>query len=159
MNKILAIAILSVSAIAGCHGQVPPATTHVVNLTLTPPASCTSGCTYAIFRCSASASVCADTTNTAWSEITSPTTRFSGTAYTDSSASGLTAFYVAETYQGGAHSGPSNTVGPLVVPASPLAPVVNGTAAQMEKPLQSIDPGNPQVAKLELKAVVSPAGQ
>lgn len=139
---------------AGCRGQVPPATTHVVNITITPPAGCT-GCTYAIFRCSLSASACGDTSNVAWSEITSASTRISGTSYTDSTASGLTAYYVAETYQSGAHSGPSNTVGPLVVPASPLAPVVNGVTAGIVKPaLKAIDPGDPQVAKLELKAVV-----
>lgn len=155
MKKILAAAALSIFAIAGCNGQIPPPTNHVVNLTITPPSGCTSGCTYAIFRCSASAAACADTTNTAWSEITNSSNRISGTTYTDSGASGLTAFYAAETYLSGSHSGPSNIVGPLVVPPSPLAPVVNGTAAQMVKPaLQSIDPGNPQVARLELKAEV-----
>jgi hypothetical protein len=87
--------------------------------------------------------------------LTSATTRISGTAYTDNTASGLTAFYAAQTYQSGAHSGASNIVGPLVVPASPLAPVVNGTAADLVRPaLKPIESGDPQVAKLELKAVV-----
>lgn len=157
MRKILALALFAVASVAGCHGQIPPPTTHVVNLTLTPPASCTtaSPCTFAFYRCSGSSSACADTTNTAWSEITSPTTRVSGNSYTDSNASGLTAYYAAVTFQGTAHSGPSNIVGPLTIPASPLAPTVNGTTAQAEPlPLKAIDPGNPQVATLELKAVL-----
>lgn len=146
--------ILSIFA-AGCHGQVPPPTSHVVNITITPPANCT-GCSFAIYRCSASATACGDTTNIAWSEITASATRPTGTSYVDDKASGMTAYYVAETYDSkGAHSGPSNTVGPLVVPASPLAPGLNGTAAEMVKPaLKAIDPGTPQVARLELKAVV-----
>lgn len=157
MKKILAVAILSLAAVCGCRGQIPPASTHVVNITITPPSSCTaaSPCTYAIFRCSASATACGDTTNVAWTEITSSSTRISGTSYTDNNAAGLTAFYAAETYQSGGHSGASNIVGPLAVPASPLAPVVNGATADLVKPaLKAIDPGTPQVAKLELKAVV-----
>lgn len=156
MKKFLIPALLAIATV-GCHGQIPPPTTHVVNLTITAPAGCTtsSPCTYAIYRCSASASACADTTNTAWAEITNSANRISGTSYTDSSASGLTAYYAALTYQGASHSGASNVVGPLSVPPSPLAPVVNGTTAQGDqKPLKAIEPGDPQVAKLELKAVV-----
>lgn len=155
MKKFLFPALLALVA-AGCHGQIPPPTTHVVNLTITAPAGCTSSspCTYAIYRCSASATACADTTNTAWAEITNSANRISGTSYTDSSAAGLTAFYAAAAYQGAGHSGASNIVGPFVVPASPLAPIVNGSTAQAKEPLQAIDPGSPQVATLDLKAVL-----
>ena len=160
MRRLAFVAVLLVSV--GCHGQVPPASNHVVNLTWTAPTpsgswtGCTTAapCVYGVYRCSASASTCASTTNTAWSEITSATTRVSGTSYSDSSANGLTAYYVVKTFQGTASSDPSNMAGPLTVPAVPLAPNVNGTVADL-KPLAPVPSGEgPVMAMVTLRAVV-----
>jgi hypothetical protein len=41
----------------------------------------------------------------------------------------LTACYIVQTEQGTAVSGPSNTAGPLVIPANPLAPSITGSEA------------------------------
>ena len=121
MRRLAFVAVVLLAA--GCHAQVPPATNHVVNLTWTAAqpsgawAGCTSAapCTYGVYRCSASAATCASTSNTAWSEVTSATTRVSGTSYSDSSANGLTAFYVVKTFQGASSSDPSNMAGPLTL--------------------------------------------
>lgn len=150
MKKLLATLAFLALAI-GCKAQIPPATTHTVVLTWTAPVAnstwtgCTTSapCVYAIYRCSGSATACGDTTNSAWSEITTSTTRVSGTTYTDATASGLTAYYAAVTYQGTAHSGASNTAGPFVVPGSPLAPQLGaGSVAENDGAPAPIPPSS-----------------
>lgn len=131
MRKFLGI-LLALAAI-GCHAQVPPATAHSVQLSWTAPSAtgswggCTTAapCLYAVYRCSASASTCANTSSTSWTEITAASSRPSGTSYTDATAAGLTVYYVVETVQGSSNSGASNIAGPNTVPGSPLAPAVN----------------------------------
>lgn len=160
--KKIALAALLIAA--GCRAQVPPPTNHVVNLTWTAPVAnstwtgCTTSapCVYAVYRCSASAATCANTSNTAWQEITTTSTRPSGTAYTDATANGLTAYYVVVTVQGSASSGPSNTAGPLVVPGVPVAPALGvGSVAQNNPPLIAIPSSEPTMAMaMNLKAHV-----
>lgn len=131
---------------AGCHAQVPPASTSTVNLSWTAPAAsggwagCTTAapCTYAIYRATfATASACPASTNTAYTEVTNPAARPSGTTFTDATASG-TVCYIGETVQGAANSGPSNTAGPATVAGVPLAPTL-GTpvVAQTLQPASS----------------------
>jgi hypothetical protein len=168
MKRILAILIVMVAAaVAGCHAQVPPATSHVVNLSWTAPAAngtwsgCTAAapCAYAVFRCSAGATTCGDTTASAWKEITTGTTRAAGTTYTDPTAGGLTAFYVVETVQGGANSGASN-ITTVTVPGTPLAPTLSQpTSAQDLMPqvrpaLPNPDPQLAMAAPMKLTARV-----
>ena len=146
MKKLASLVCLGVFALGvGCRAQVPPASNHVVNLTWTAPAStgtwsgCTTSnpCVYAVYRCSSGATICGDTSQSAWKEITTIATRPSGTAYTDSTAAGLTAYYVVETVQGSSNSGPSNTTVPLTVPGTPTAPLIGAptTAENVGAPL------------------------
>jgi hypothetical protein len=140
MKKSVAVLFAIALIAVGCRAQVPPATSHVVSLTWTAPAAnsgwsgCTSSapCVYAVYRCSAGATTCADTTQSAWKEITSSTTRPSGMSYTDNTASGLTAYYIVETVQAGSNSAPSNTTTPITVPGSPLAPSLSQPTVAME---------------------------
>ena len=151
MKRVLSLLaffpLLAVSA--GC--QVPaPSKGANVNLTWTAPAAgsnwagCTtsSPCLYAVYR--AAGTTCPATTSTAWTEITTPATRPSGTTYQDTTASGLTACYNVETVQASQNSAPSNTAGPLAVPGVPLAPALGTpTAAALVKPAL---PNDPQMA-------------
>ncbi len=131
MKKILAI-LLSLGVVAGCHAQVPPATSHAVDLTWTAPAAsstwggCTTAapCVYAVYRCTGTASACGTLSSTAWAEVTTAATRPGGTSYSDTTVSGGTSYtYAVETVQGPEYSGPSNTT-TAAVPATPLAPAI-----------------------------------
>lgn len=140
----------------GCHAQVPPATSHSVNLNWTAPAATSSwsGCTvaapcvYAVYRCSASAATCANTSSTSWAEITTPSTRPSGTTYSDTTASGLTANYIVETFQGTANSAPSNSV-TFTIPGVPIAPAINGSVAANAMPSLGVPAPTVQLASKE----------
>jgi hypothetical protein len=142
---------------AGCHGQVPP-TNHTVSLTWTAPsasggwAGCTvaAPCTYVISRVTVTGSSCPSTTGTNYTPInqSNPATT---TSLTDSSASGLTVCYIAQTLQGSAVSNPSNTAGPLTVPPNPLAPSLNDGTVSEAKPLE---PNSEEVAVIHLTAKV-----
>lgn len=148
---LLAAALIS----AGCHGQVPPASTHVVDVTWTAPTATagwtgcttTAPCVYAVYRCTDTAANCASTSSTSWKEITTPASRPSSTSFTDSNAAGLTAYYNVETVQGSANSAPSNTVGPLTVPAAPGAPSLGNPAIASNSPERAL-PQESQLAKL-----------
>lgn len=124
----------------GCaHGQVAP-TNHQVALTWTAPAAsgswagCTPSapCTYVISRITVTGSTC-PAANVATPNYTplNASSAVSTTSYNDTSASGLTACYIAQTEQGSAVSGPSNVAGPFVVPANPLAPSLTGAEASV----------------------------
>lgn len=136
MKRIFAtLTILALALAAGCHAQVPPASPgYNVNLTATAPvptgnwAGCTASapCTYAVYR--AAGATCPVTSSTAWSEITNAASRPSTPAFTDTTATGLTACYDMETVQSGQNSAPSNVAGPVIVPGIPLAPTL-GTPA------------------------------
>jgi hypothetical protein len=135
MKKLLFL--LPFLALTACHAQLPP-TTHSVALTWTAPTSpaCTTAapCTYVIsrFQGTTCAAVNLTTPNYTPLNSSSPT---SDTKFTDTGAAGTTACYIAQTLQGGAVSLPSNTAGPLVVPASPGAPSTpNGTVADLVQP-------------------------
>lgn len=146
--RLFSLMALIGSALAlGCHGQVPAASSKVVNLTWSASTSCVAGqpaCNYAVYRAAASSGTCPVTTSTAWSEVTTSTTRPSGLAYTDPTAQGLTVCYNVETVQGSANSGPSNTVGPFQVPGTPTAPGLNQpTVAQNAAPNQALPAAKP----------------
>lgn len=141
--KKLSILILALAAILPGCAQVPPATTHSVTLTWSAPASSstwtgcttTAPCVYAVYRCTGSATTCGTLSSTAWSEITTATTRPSGTTYADTAVTGGGVFtYAVETVQGLDNSGPSNTT-TATVPETPVAPSI----------------GSPTVSKLETK--------
>jgi hypothetical protein len=138
MKKLLLL--LPFLALTACHAQLPP-TTHSVALTWTAPTSpaCTTGspCTYVLSRISVSGTgpcPAVNVTTPNYSPLNSANP-VSTLSYTDTSAAGTTACYIAQTLQGGAVSQPSNTAGPFVVPASPGAPSTpNGTVADLIQP-------------------------
>jgi hypothetical protein len=159
MQKSLLSVIVMAASLAGCHAQVPPATGYKVSLSWTAPVAgsgwtgctTTAPCVYAVYRCTATASTCGSTVNTAWSELTAPATRPSGTAYTDTTvASGVTAYYAVETVQGSANSGASNVV-TMIVPGVPSAPALNTpTTAMTVRPALPLGIPEPTVyAKLQ----------
>jgi hypothetical protein len=128
----------------GCgHAQVTP-TNHQVALSWSAPAAsgtwagCTTSapCTYIISRLNVTGTTCpaanVSTLNYTPLNTSSPATT---TSYNDTSASGLTACYIAQTEQGTAVSGPSNVAGPFVVPANPLAPSLTGAEAALAPPV------------------------
>jgi hypothetical protein len=143
MRKLLFL--LPFLSLTACHAQVPP-TTHSVNLTWTAPIA--SGgwtgcgtpntCTYVVSRLTLAAGKTAcDPVNLTTPNYTplNSSSPVSATSFTDTGAVGTTACYIAQTEQGGAVSQPSNTAGPLTVPASPGAPSTpNGTVADLIQP-------------------------
>lgn len=126
MLILASLGFLSLTACPG-HGQVPP-TTSTVTLTITAPAGCSSGCTYVYSRAlvPSASTACPASTGTSYSPLnaSSPAT---GLTYTDSTASGDFACYIAQTEQSGLVSTPSNIVGPETVPAQPTAPNLSGS--------------------------------
>lgn len=158
MKKIFsAVAFLALAI--GCRGQVPPATTHVVNLAWTAPAPTVvngvttwpgcgtvapqTPCNYGVYKCTGTPAQCADTTTNLWSEITTAATRPSVTAFVDTTAIGQVS-YVVKTFQGTSSSGGSN-VANVVVPGVPTAPALSSpTVAQETKPaLPALDRADP----------------
>lgn len=126
----------------GCaHAQVTP-TAYQVDLSWTAPvasgtwAGCgnPSTCTYVVSRYTFTATDKAcPTPNTTTANYTplNAAAPVSVLTLNDTTASGTTACYIAQTEQGSpaAVSQPSNVLGPLVVPGSPLAPALGGAAA------------------------------
>ncbi len=150
MKRFSILILILASALPGCT-QVPPATTHSVSLTWTAPAassawagcSTTAPCVYSVYRCTGTATACGTLSSTAWTEITTTTTRPSGTAYTDTNVTGGGVFtYAVETVQGPDNSGPSNTT-TATVPGTPVAPAI----------------GTPTVAKLETQPLPAATGE
>lgn len=150
MRKLFAV-LATLALTAGCRAQIPPASKgQSVALTWSAPTATSSwgGCTtsapcvYAVYRCSAGATTCADTTNAAWAEITTATTRPSGTSYTDTSAIGLTVWYNVETVQGTQNSAPSNIAGPFSPQGPPGMPgnITGGTQTALAPELRSLGP-------------------
>ncbi len=134
MRKIFFPLVVALVVAVGCHGQVPAATQHSVTLSWTAPSAgsawggCTTAlpCVYAVYRCAGTATSCPapPTSSTSWAEITTPTTRPSGTTYVDTAVTGGTAYtYVVETVQASTNSGPSNTT-TANVPQTPVAPSI-----------------------------------
>ena len=138
--KKFALLILALVAV-GCHGQVPPATSHSVSLSWGAPASSgtwsgctpTAPCVYSVWRCAGSATACGTLSSTAWAEVTTSTTRPSATSYVDSTvAAGISYTYAVETVQGSDNSGPSNTT-TANVPQTPVAPSLGSPAIAREE--------------------------
>ena len=160
LRRFTLLTPLAVFAALGCHAQVPPPTSHVVNLSWNAPTAsstwtgCTAAnpCTYAVYRCS---STCSDTTKPAWTEVTNPNARPSGLTFVDPTASGLTVNYIVETVQGGANSAPSNTT-TVTVPGIPLAPAVSAptVASTSERPVVNPFDAKPQLAELRRPGAV-----
>ena len=136
MDRRIALALSVLIFAAGCahpsNAQVPPASKGSnVNLTwgLQPNTTC-AGCTFAVYaETLASGAQCDAFGSASWSEITTPATRPTALAYTDSGSSGMIKCYNVEAicptcgFNGGpANSDPSNTAGPVTVPGPPLAP-------------------------------------
>lgn len=143
-TKIVMIAAaIAIAFTAGCHAQVPPATTHSVVLTWGAPVptatwlGCGTGtgqspCVYAVYKC---ATNCGSTSNSTWTEITTAATRPSALTFTDSAPGAGTVNYDVETVQGTAHSDPSN-VATVTVPGTPVAPPLgNPSVSQLALPL------------------------
>lgn len=144
MKRLLLLSI--VAFVTGCHAQVAP-TSYQVDLAWTAPVAsgswtgCTTAapCTYVISRLTVAAGVTAcpavnlTTPNYTPLNSASPT---SDVKFVDTGAVGTSACYTAQTEQGTAVSNPSNVAGPIVVPASPLAPSLSApTAVADAKPL------------------------
>lgn len=158
-RKLAALAILALG-FAGCHAQVPPASTgYEVIVTGQVPqpagnwAGCGAGqpqCTYAVYAETITGTTCDPTTSKNYQEITNPAARPTTPSFTDSLTTGLTRCYDMETVQSGANSAPSNVAGPVVSPGIPLAPALNTPTPQeamLDKPAAA---GNPELAlKLE----------
>lgn len=170
MKRVLPLLLLLLPLaipVTAC-GQMPPSSWEV-SLTWTAPAPAGSwagcgvgqpSCTYVISRATiaASGSTCPATTGTAYTPLnqSSPAT---GTVYNDTTSSGLTVCYIAQTLQGGAVSQPSNVAGPFVVPGSPLPPNVTGNlvAGLGSGPLPSAPGPQLAMAKPMLMGRVVPA--
>lgn len=139
MRRIIVVSLFILVALVmvnGCHAQVAPTNTVVV-LTWTQPSpsgswsGCTasSPCTYVISRASSVAGACPATTGTNYTPL-NQSSPASGLTYTDMSVSGSTLCYIAQTLQSGLVSMPSNTAGPFVIPANPVAPAITGATQQ-----------------------------
>jgi hypothetical protein len=152
---------------AGCKAQLPTPTSYVVNLTWVAPVpasgstwvGCVSAspCSYVVSRCAGSAATCVTSNSAAWTQLNQASPAI-GTSYTDSTAAGLTAYYVVNTVQTGANpgtSGPSNETTAQVVPASPLAPTLGAPTltASLVKPALPTQTA-PQMAALHLTATL-----
>lgn len=140
----LALGLLAV----GCgHAQVTPTSYQVDLAWVAPVASgswlgCGTGqpaCSYVMSRLTVAAGATAcpavnlSTPNYAPLNTATPA---AGLTFVDTGAVGTTACYIVQTLQGTAVSNPSNVAGPLVVPASPLAPTLSApTAVADAKPL------------------------
>ena len=125
MKKLLALLALAPLALftIGCPAQVPPSQPATATVTWTAPASCTaaSPCTFVISRAPVTGTTCPPTTGTAYTPLNQASPS-SGTSYTDTTAAGVNGCWIGHTLQAGLVSGPSNSVGPLAVPAVPTAP-------------------------------------
>ena len=118
------LALAFIALAAGCKSQVPPSN-HTVLLTWTAPAtgcSVSTPCAYVLSRATVTGTTCPATTGTAYTPL-NQSAPVSALTYTDSTASGLSVCYIAQTVQGSAVSFPSNTAF-IVVPANPLAPAL-----------------------------------
>lgn len=153
---------LSAGALTACHAQVPP-TTHSVALTYQAPVPVSGGiwqtpcgtatgespCTYILSRIAvaAGATGCPVPSGTITYTPLNSSSPATGLTYTDSSATGAVC-YIAQAVQLGTIGGPSNTAGPLTVPANPGAPTMgNGTVTKLDKPQAPMPPSSdPQVA-------------
>jgi len=163
MKRFAILLICSLIVGVGCHAQVPPATSHVVDLVWTAPTAnstwtgCTTSapCTYAIYRAPTSAGSCPASTNSGYVEVTNPGSRPSGTTFVDTTAGGLTVCYIAETVQGSSNSGPSNTTAAITVPGTPTAPALGNptAAANQGLPLPMVRP-LPEVASASAPAEI-----
>lgn len=158
MKRLFPLLLIVVAFGCKSGAQIPP-TSHSVTLTWTGP--CTAGqtasqCGYVISSAVISGSSCPATTGTNYTPIQSQSAPLTATTYTDTSVTGKTVCYVAQTIEGGAVSNPSNTAGPFTVPANPTAPALNGTQASIEQhKADSLPAPDPQIAKVEnLKAFV-----
>jgi len=164
MSKIAMLLFLAVVAF-GCHAQVPPSN-HTVQLSWTAPqatgswAGCTTAnpCSYVISRATVASGATSypGTAGTSYTPLnqSSPATE---TSFTDSGASGTTDCYIAQTIQGSAVSLASNAVGPLVVPANPLAPALKQPiTAENAEPVLPLQPAGQEVAEsVPLRLTVS----
>lgn len=139
IGMFIGLSLLSVSA--GCHAQIPPASTKNVVLTWAAPQAVTGGwpgcttaspCVYAVYRAIATGTTCPATGSVQWSEITASATRPSALTFTDTSAAGLDVCYAVETVQGAQNSGPSNTIN-LSVPGVPGAPQLGTPTVALNK--------------------------
>lgn len=142
----------------GCRAQLPVASMPAVGVSWTIPAAsgsfggCTVAkpCTFAVARAPVVSGSCPVSTDTSWVEITSPTSRPSGSTWTDTSVSG-TVCYAVTTYQSGFHSAASAPSAQLTVPAVPLAPT-NVTPA-----VQSANLSAPELKRKTEQYTFSPA--
>ena len=164
MNKKASLlALVMLCCTLGCHSQVTP-TNSVVTLGGTVPApsgtwlGCVAGqpaCTFVFSRALVTGATCPPATGSTYTplNLSSPATTL---AYTDNTVSGLTACYIGQILQAGNVSQPSNTAGPFVVPASPLAPSVVGqtSTAGLVKPALLPDT-RPVLAVLHLTARIA----
>lgn len=149
--KTLRIALALVFGLlsVGCHAQMPP-TVHSVDLTYQAPVPVTGGiwqmpcgtatgqspCTYVMSRITVAngALSCPVPSGTAYTPLNSSAPA-NGLSYIDSGVSGVTVCYVVQAIQLGTTGNPSNTAGPLVVPANPGAPTLgNGSVAELTQP-------------------------
>lgn len=151
MQRIFSLLATLALLAAGCHAQIPAASSYVVDLTWTAPtaqgqwAGCTvaAPCVYAVYRAPQSSGACPVSTSTQWVEVTTAATRPSGTAFSDATATGQVCYAVV-TFQGTANSGASNTA-LATIPGTPLAPTL-GTPSLVADALPA---PNQQLALIE----------
>ena len=119
-----------VLALVGCGSSVnlpaqQPQTAFQVNLTWTPPTSCStaSPCTYILSRATiaAGSTQCPATTGSIYLEV--GVSNLQAVAWTDTAAvAGQTYCYIAQTVQAGATGPPSAPSNVVVIPMNPSAP-------------------------------------
>jgi hypothetical protein len=154
---------LAAGALTACHAQVPP-TSHSVDLTWTAPVPVSGGvwqtpcgtatgqspCTYILSRITAAngATGCPVPSGTITYTPINSSSPATGLTYIDSSVSGVTVCYIAQTVQLATTGSASNIAGPFTVPANPGAPTLgNGTVTKLDKPQPPMPPSSdPQVA-------------
>lgn len=125
--RYLPAVLALLAGVAGCHSGVARAkTSHsavLLNWKAPAAAAAWKGCTharpcvYAVYRCTASASACANKADRGvWQEVTVPARRPATTTFRDRTlAPRATAWYYVRAMQGDEASAPSNIAGPFIV--------------------------------------------
>jgi hypothetical protein len=142
----IGLVLAATALLSGCKsgGQQLTPTQHVVQLTVTSTVAAGSTWVATKETLATGATTCDAPTSTNYKQIN--TTPQASSVFDDTTSAGTTVCEFMQYILNGATSPASNVVGPLVVPANPTAPVVNGTSASVgdAKPLP---PPEPTMAK------------
>jgi hypothetical protein len=147
-TRFLAIVILTMLSIAGCHAQPSPTPGYNTTWTWTAPASgaCTTNCNYIVstFTIPPGTTSCPAATGQYIPQQTSATA-LATTSWTQTNTTGQILCAVVSSYFGGATSGastPSNVVTNPTLPLAPGVPSGNSSVADVVKPKLVGDPAS-----------------